>query len=124
MIGVVDFADYRRATVADIPGLIEGAHRNLGSGTLFCGISHAVGCFSLFSTWRGARARNPAKICSICGARSTSTIRAFRSGRGECVANKMDSAEAEQNLADFRQRFPDKESNAGVSERSRMGSLT
>src|SRR5256885_14622169 len=32
VIGIVELSDYRRATVADIPGLIEGAHRNLGLG--------------------------------------------------------------------------------------------
>src|SRR5438045_3953034 len=35
VIGIVELADYRRATVADIPGLIEGAHRNLGLGHEF-----------------------------------------------------------------------------------------
>ncbi len=29
IIGVVEFSGYRRATIADIPGLIEGAHRGL-----------------------------------------------------------------------------------------------
>src|SRR5439155_20636922 len=32
VIGIVELGDYQRATVADIPVLIEGAHRNLGLG--------------------------------------------------------------------------------------------
>src|SRR5467141_2325600 len=32
VIGIVELGDYQRATVADIPGLIEGANRNLGLG--------------------------------------------------------------------------------------------
>ncbi|KAI9498237.1 P-loop containing nucleoside triphosphate hydrolase protein [Zychaea mexicana] len=34
-VGTVDFADMYQLTVADIPGLIEGAHRNIGLGHAF-----------------------------------------------------------------------------------------
>ena len=34
-LGVVDFADYWRMRVADIPGIIPGAHRNRGLGHSF-----------------------------------------------------------------------------------------
>src|ERR1043166_3471106 len=30
IVGVIEFPGYRRATVADVPGLIEGAHRGVG----------------------------------------------------------------------------------------------
>src|SRR5207245_8316388 len=42
LIGTVELGDYRRATVADIPGLIEGAHRNLGLGHDF--LRHITRC--------------------------------------------------------------------------------
>jgi len=35
MVGIVQFPDYYRYTVADIPGLIEGAHENIGLGHHF-----------------------------------------------------------------------------------------
>ncbi len=35
MVGVVDFDDFTRLTIADIPGLIEGAHDNIGLGHEF-----------------------------------------------------------------------------------------
>src|SRR6266508_2020465 len=42
IVGVIEFPGYQRATVADIPGLIEGAHRGLGLGHDF--LRHITRC--------------------------------------------------------------------------------
>lgn len=34
-IGTIGYKDYRQITIADLPGLIEGAHRNIGMGHQF-----------------------------------------------------------------------------------------
>lgn len=34
-IGTIEYSDYRQITLADLPGLIEGAHRNIGMGHQF-----------------------------------------------------------------------------------------
>ena len=34
-IGIVEYPDFHRLTVCDVPGLIEGAHRNVGLGHAF-----------------------------------------------------------------------------------------
>lgn len=34
-IGVLEYSDYRQITVADLPGLIEKAHKNIGMGHQF-----------------------------------------------------------------------------------------
>src|SRR5437899_2471216 len=47
VIGVVELPGYRRATIADIPGLIEGAHRGLGLGHEF--VRHITRCHFLLS---------------------------------------------------------------------------
>jgi len=31
-IGVIEFDDFRKISLADLPGLIEGAHANIGMG--------------------------------------------------------------------------------------------
>ena len=41
-IGIVEFADYSRLTVCDIPGIIEGAHDNVGLGHAF--LRHILRC--------------------------------------------------------------------------------
>src|SRR4030095_7349009 len=59
VIGVVDLDEYRRATVADIPGLIEGAHRNLGLGHDF--LRHITRCRVLLFVldMAGSEGRSP-----------------------------------------------------------------
>src|SRR6201984_3562803 len=42
VIGVVELSEYRRATIADIPGLIEGAHKGVGLGHEF--LRHITRC--------------------------------------------------------------------------------
>ncbi len=34
-VGIVEYKDYKRLTVCDVPGLIEGAHNNVGLGHAF-----------------------------------------------------------------------------------------
>ena len=44
-IGIVEFNDYTRLTVCDIPGIIEGAHNNVGLGHAF--LRHILRCHVL-----------------------------------------------------------------------------
>jgi GTP-binding protein len=103
-VGVVDLEDYRKTTVADIPGLIEGAHENRGLGHQF--LRHVMRCRYLLMVldMAGSEGRNPAD-----------DLRALRkelelynpelATRPWCiVANKMDMPEAEVNLKDFKKK--------------------
>ena len=59
IVGVIEFPGYRRATVADIPGLIEGAHREVGLGHEF--LRHITRCRVLIFVVdiAGSEGRNP-----------------------------------------------------------------
>src|SRR5204863_3439206 len=59
IVGVIEFPGYRRGTVADIPGLIEGAHRGLGLGHEF--LRNITRCHLLIFVVdnAGSEGRNP-----------------------------------------------------------------
>ncbi len=44
-VGIIKFSDYRKITIADIPGLIDGAHDNVGLGHDF--LRHIERCSAL-----------------------------------------------------------------------------
>ena len=105
VIGVVDFSGYHRATVADIPGLIEGAHRDIGLGHDF--LRHITRCQILIFVVdiAGSEARNPIEDLQSLR-REIDLYDARLSQRAWfIVANKMDLPEAEENLQAVRRRF-------------------
>src|SRR4029077_3658824 len=59
IIGVVQVSEYRRVTIADIPGLIEGAHKGVGLGHEF--LRHITRCriFLFVVDTAGSEGRNP-----------------------------------------------------------------
>ena len=109
IIGVVDFADYRRATVADIPGLIEGAHRNLGLGHAF--LRHITRCRLLLFVldMAGSDGRNPIEDLQHLRREIALYNPRLAQRPWQVVANKMDLPGAQENLEAFRKRFPDRE---------------
>jgi GTP-binding protein len=105
MIGVVKLDDYRRATVADIPGLIEGAHRNLGLGHAF--LRHITRSHLLIFVldMAGSEGRNP--IEDLQHLRREIDLYDPRLSRRpwQVVANKMDLPGADENLSAFCSRY-------------------
>jgi GTP-binding protein len=109
MIGVVEFDDYRRATVADIPGLIEGAHQDLGLGHAF--LRHITRCRLLLFVldMAGSEGRNP--IDDLQHLRREIDLYDPRLSLRPwwVVANKMDLPGAAENLTALRRRYPARE---------------
>ena len=108
VIGVAEFDGYKRATVADIPGLIDGAHRNIGLGHDF--LRHIVRCKLLIFVLdiAGSEGRNPIEDLGSLR-RELDLYDPTLSRRPWMIAaNKMDLPGAEENLAILRTRFSDK----------------
>lgn len=106
IIGVVDFSGYRRATIADIPGLIEGAHRGLGLGHEF--LRHITRCRVLLFVVdvAGSEGRNPVEDLQQLR-REIDLYDPLLSKRPWFViANKMDLLNADEKLKTLRKRFP------------------
>jgi len=105
IVGVVDFDGYRRASIADIPGLIEGAHRNVGLGHDF--LRHITRCrlLLLVVDIAGSEGRHPIEDLQSLR-REIDLYDARLSARPWCIiANKTDLPAAEKNLGELRQRF-------------------
>lgn len=105
-IGIVEFPDYTRLTVCDVPGLIEGAHQNVGLGHEF--LRHIERCklLVLLLDMAGMDGRHPwddyKQLLQELELYDPSLLEKPRM----VVANKMDEAAAEQNLKKFKRKIP------------------
>ncbi len=106
VVGVVELDGYRRVTIADIPGLIDGAHENKGLGHEF--LRHIVRCELLLFVidMAGSEGRNPVADARNLRAELDHYDPALSRRRWAVVANKMDLPESATHLAAFRKRFP------------------
>jgi len=106
VVGVMDLPGYRHATIADIPGLIEGAHRGLGLGHEF--LRHITRCPLLLFVIdvAGSEGRSPVEDLQNLRREIDLYDPALSSRPWFVVANKMDLPNANENLEMLRGRFP------------------
>jgi|TARA_B110000914_G_scaffold114256_1_gene99907 GTP-binding protein len=105
-VGVVTLAGQQRCTVADIPGLIEGAHDNRGLGHEF--LRHITRCRVLLFVVdiAGSELRDPIEDIQTLRTEIKLYDEDLAKFPWMVVANKMDLEEAEENLGYFKSRFP------------------
>ena len=106
IIGVVEFPEYGRATIADIPGLIEGAHRGLGLGHEF--LRHITRCriFLFVVDVAGSEGRNPVEDVQQLRKELDLYDPLLSQRPWFVIANKMDLSGADENLETLRRKFP------------------
>ena len=106
IVGVIEFPGYRRATIADIPGLIEGAHRGLGLGHQF--LRHITRCRVLVFVIdvAGSEGRNPVEDLKNLRREIDLYNPTLSSRPWIVVANKMDLPGAKENLKAMQERLP------------------
>jgi GTP-binding protein len=105
-IGIVEYPDWHRLTVCDVPGLIEGAHNNVGLGHAF--LRHIKRCKVLvvLVDMAGTDAREPWDDYKQILNELDLYDKSFLDKPRIVVANKMDESVAETNLKKFKRRIP------------------
>ena len=105
-VGIVEYPkDYHRLTVCDVPGLVEGAHRNVGLGHAF--LRHIQRCkiLVLLLDMAGTDGRAPwddyRQLLKELELYDPALLKRPR----YVVANKMDEPAAEANLKTFKRKF-------------------
>ena len=104
-IGILEYSDFHRLTVCDVPGLIEGAHRNVGLGHSF--LRHIERCRVLVILVDMAGTDNRApwddykNLLKELELYDPTLLERPRL----VVANKMDEAVAESNLKSFKRKI-------------------
>ncbi len=97
-VGVIETEDYRRFTIADIPGLISGAHQNIGLGHAF--LRHIERCriFCYVLDMGGTDGRDPLQDLQVLRQELEHYEAGLSSRPSLILANKMDIPDAEENL--------------------------
>ena len=103
-IGIVEYPDFQRLTICDVPGLIEGAHRNVGLGHKF--LRHIERCKVLVVVvdMAGTEGRDPYDDYVELLAELKLYNPALLEKPRLLAANKMDEPGAEANLKKFKRK--------------------
>jgi len=103
-IGIVEYPDFFRLTVCDVPGLIEGAHQNVGLGHKF--LRHIERCkiLVLLLDMAATDGRAPWDDYNNLLKELELYDPAMLKRQRLVVANKMDEPVAEENLKKFKRR--------------------
>lgn len=103
-VGIVEYPDFRRLTLCDVPGLIAGAHRNVGLGHKF--LRHIARCpvLVILLDMAGTDHRAPWDDYRSLLEELDLYDAALLEKPRLVVANKMDEPSAEANLKTFKRK--------------------
>jgi len=105
-IGILEYPDFHRLTVCDVPGLIAGAHRNVGLGHKF--LRHIERCkvLVILLDLAGTDGRPPWEDYKSVLEELELYDPALLKKPRLVVGNKIDEAAAAENLKKFKRRVP------------------
>jgi GTP-binding protein len=108
-LGVVDTSDGRSFVMADLPGLIEGAHAGVGLGHQFLRHVERTRLIVHVIDMAQAEGRDPYEDYVKINEELVQYDKHLAEKRQVIVANKMDMPHAEENLAMFKDKLDDQE---------------
>ncbi|EDM28544.1 GTP-binding protein [Lentisphaera araneosa HTCC2155] len=102
IVGTIDFPDFTRITIADIPGLVEGAHENIGLGHHFLRHIERTNNLVYVLDMNGTDGRDPLDDL----VKLKEELELYEEGLSDracmILANKMDNPASEENLERLR----------------------
>lgn len=98
VVGVIDFDDFTRVSVADIPGLIDGAHENIGLGHEFLRHIERTSILAYVLDMAGVDGRVPWEDFHNLRNELELYMKGLSQRPAIVLANKMDLPESAENL--------------------------
>lgn len=105
VVGVVEYPDFERILMADIPGLIEGAHDNVGLGHAFLRHIERTSVLVYVLDMGGVDGRSPLDDLKHLKEELELYMPGLSKRAAMVIANKMDLPGAEENLALLREEL-------------------
>ena len=106
-LGVVRARNGKTFVMADLPGLIEGAHEGVGLGDKFLRHAMRTKVIAHVLDMGGSEGRNPLEDYEIIKNELSLYDETLKNKPSIIIANKMDLENAKDNLAKFKEKYPD-----------------
>ena len=106
VIGVVQYDDFSTLLVADVPGLIDGAHRNVGLGHTFLRHIERTKMLVYVLDAAGVDGRDPLEDLKTLKKELELYMEGLSSRAGIVVANKKDLPESAENIRNLKKHLP------------------
>lgn len=106
-LGVVRARNGKTFVMADLPGLIEGAHEGVGLGDKFLRHAMRTKVIAHVLDMGGSEERNPLEDYEIIKNELSLYDETLKNKPSIIIANKMDLENAEDNLSKFKEKYPD-----------------
>lgn len=107
-LGVVSLKDKRSFVMADLPGLIEGAHKGVGLGHKFLRHAMRTKVLAHVIDMGSVEGRDPIEDYFTIREEIAKYSEKLANKKEIVIANKMDLENAKNNLEEFKKKFPDK----------------